>query len=109
MYYISPMALKPVPKMRPNITSRRRIKMGAENLTSTPIKDEQRKKFTKKQKADADKEKRVIKNLKSKLSEKAGSSGMQKRPKSRTNTKDKETESKYAQKGSNKAANENYI
>lgn len=81
--HISPMALKPLPKMTPNITNRRRKAQRAEILTSTPIKDEQRIKVTKKQKAVADKDKRVIKNLKGKLSEKAGSSEMQREVRNR--------------------------
>ncbi|KAH9635593.1 hypothetical protein HF086_012262 [Spodoptera exigua] len=36
--YINPMAIKPVPKMKPNVITRRRKAQRAEILTSTPIK-----------------------------------------------------------------------
>lgn len=78
----SPMALRPVPKMLPNKTCRRRKTQRAEILTSTPIKDEQKDKLAKKQK-------KVTKlNVSRGLSQKPGSSGIQK-AKTRAKTKSK--------------------
>lgn len=110
MCYISPMALRPLPKMTPNLTSRRRKAQRAEILTSTPIKNEQKEKLNKKQKATADKEKRVVKNLKGNLSGKEGSSGTQRRAKTRPNAKVKLSGTKNdTQKRSDNATNQHYV
>ena len=54
--YISPMAIKPVPKMKPNVSTGRRKAQRAEILTSTPFKGEQREKMAKNHKVGAEKD-----------------------------------------------------
>lgn len=46
--HVTPIDIRPSPKMEPNKTTRRRKTQRAEILTSTPIKDQQREKEVKK-------------------------------------------------------------
>lgn len=71
--HVTPMVIRPVPKVAPNKTSRRRRAQKAEILTSTPIKDEQRIKIDKKKKISTIKKghknvKTVKRNIKEELS-----------------------------------------
>lgn len=82
----SPMMIRPLPKVAPNKTARKRKTQRAEVLTSTPIKDQQRGKMAQKRKKEENKVKAAKKKLEGNLSK-------QKKEKSKQNkTKNKENE-----------------
>jgi hypothetical protein len=88
--HVSPMIIRPVPKVVPNKTTRRRRVQRAEILTSTPIKDEQKfkldKKIKKKQKeTDKNTVAGVKRNMNSEMCiEKAKSKKIKQKPKKKT-------------------------
>lgn len=62
--HFTPMVIRPLPKVGPNKTNRRRKTQKAEIVTSTPIKDEQRNKISKKLNLRKEKCTGTTKNLK---------------------------------------------
>lgn len=86
--HFTPMAIRPLPKVCPNKTNRRRQPQKAEILTSTPIKEDQRLKLLKKNKSKNETLKKITENLKENLkSEKKGKKI--EKPKKKTNEKKK--------------------
>lgn len=81
----SPMVIRPLPKVAPNKTSRKRKTQKAEVLTSTPIKDQQREKMAQKSKKEENQIKAAKKKLDRDLSKQKKGTSRQKKTKNKEN------------------------